>query len=214
PGDRVRQGAEFARLDDHELRLERVKWASQREQYQRQYEEAMASRNRAQARILLAQIAQADARLALTESRLQRTRITAPFDGIVVSGDLSQRLGASVQEGEVLFELAPLDAYRVELLVDERDIALVQEQQQGNLIASALPGVKFPFTVTRITPISVPGEGWNRFRVEARLARNDPRLRPGMEGVGKIDTGEQPLITVWTRRLRHWLSLQWWSWFG
>ncbi|HHJ14624.1 MAG TPA: GAF domain-containing protein, partial [Gammaproteobacteria bacterium] len=48
PGDRVRQGAEFARLDDHELRLERVKWASQREQYQRQYEEAMASRNRAQ----------------------------------------------------------------------------------------------------------------------------------------------------------------------
>lgn len=214
PGDLVKKGEEFARLDDHELRLERVKWASQREQFKRQYEEAVATRSRAQAGILMAQIAQADARLAMTESRLQRTHIVAPFDGIVVRGDLSQRLGASVQEGEVLFELAPLDAYRVVLSVDERDIALVREQQQGYLIVAALPGDRFAFTINRITPISVPAEGKNTFQVEASLQTNDARLRPGMEGVGKIDTGEQPMIHVWTRRMVHWLRLQWWAWFG
>jgi hypothetical protein len=41
---------------------------------------------------------------------------------VVVKGDLSQSLGAAVERGNVLFELAPLDSYRVIMKVDERDI--------------------------------------------------------------------------------------------
>ena len=70
--------------------------------------------------VLAAQISQTEAQLALVEDRLARATLVAPFDGVVVSGDLSQRLGSPVQLGDALFEVAPLDAYRVVLQVDER----------------------------------------------------------------------------------------------
>ena len=37
-------------------------------------------------------------------------------------------------------------------------------------------------------------------------------LRPGMEGVGKIELGEARLIWIWSRDLIAWLRLQVWKW--
>ena len=51
------------------------------------------------------------------------------------------------------------------------------------------------------------------FRVEAQIdARGDTRLRPGMEGVAKVEVEERRLISIWTRRLTDWLALKSWSW--
>ena len=61
---------------------------------------------------------QIDAQLELIDAQLARMRLTAPFSGVVVSGDLSQSLGSPVEHGQVLFEVAPLDAYRVILEVE------------------------------------------------------------------------------------------------
>ena len=65
-----------------------------------------------------AQIEQAEAQLALVEEQLSRARLVAPFDGFIVVGDLSQSLGSPVERGDVLFEVAPLDGFRVVLEVD------------------------------------------------------------------------------------------------
>ncbi len=211
-GDRVEAGELLATLDDQELRLERLRWSSQRNQLQRQYQEALAQHDRSQVSIISAQIEQAEAQLALVESKLGRTRLTAPFDGLVVSGDLSQRLGSAVQQGETLFELAPLDAYRVILMVSEQRIADLAAGQRGVLVLTALPDETHPFRVTRITPVAEARDGENRFRVEAELEEISPRLRPGMEGVGKVFVDRRLLIGIWTRGLWDWLRLQWWVW--
>ena len=65
-----------------------------------------------------------------------RTRLVAPFDGVVVKGDLTQSLGSPVAKGDVLFEVAPLDGYRVILSIDERDISDVREGGRGRLAKS------------------------------------------------------------------------------
>jgi len=212
-GDTVTKGQVIGRFDDRELRLERVKIASQREQYSRQYREAMANHERAQAEMVSSQIAQSEAQLALIDEQLARTLMVAPFDGLIVSGDLSQSLGSPVERGQVLFEIAPLSDYRVALQVDERDIAEVALGQRGELTASSIPGERFRFKVTKVTPVNTAKEGRNFFRVEALLV--DPpgrRLRPGMEGVGKIIVDQRKLVWIWTHSFTDWVRLWLWSW--
>ena len=123
------------------------------------------------------------------------------FDGVVVSGDLSQSLGAPVARGDVLFEVAPLHSYRVMLDVDERDIGDLVVGQHGTLVLNALPDQEWPFMVEKITPVSVAREGLNYFRVEAKLLEPSERLRPGMEGYGKVTADRRHLIWIWTHPL-------------
>lgn len=211
-GDIVKQGAVLARLDDRELRLERLKWMSQEEELAKQFRQAMADRNPAQVQIVTAQLEQARAQAARVNDQLQRTTVSAPFDGIVVSGDLTQQLGAPVEKGKVLFEVAPLASFRLVIKVDERDIAYVQTGQRGSLLLSAFPHDPIAFSVTQVTPVSDPKDGRNTFRVEAELAASEPRLRPGMQGVGKVEIGEARYVWIWTREITDWLRLAAWKW--
>jgi multidrug resistance efflux pump len=213
PGDLVRQGNLLCRLDDRELRLERLKWSTQREQFLKQYSEATAKHDRAQALINEAKMDQAEAQVALLDEQLSHARIVAPFDGIVTSGDFSQSLGTPVERGQVLFEVAPLHGYRVVVQVDERDIGWVAVRQRGELALPSVPGTVFPLTVTRITPISTAKEGRNYFRVEAELQKTSERLRPGMEGVGKIETDRRRLVWIWTHDVIEWARLKVWTWW-
>jgi RND family efflux transporter MFP subunit len=211
-GDVVRQNQLLATLDDRELRLERLKWLSQAEQLVKQRDQAVAKRDAAASQIAGAQIDQARAQLALLDDQLSRTRVLAPFEGSVVTGDLSQSLGAPVERGQVLFEVAPLADYRVVVQVDERDIADVAVGQRGELLLTAWPADLVPFTVETITPVSTAREGRNYFRVEAKLDWTPDRLRPGMEGVGKIVAGRRLLVWIWSRQAIDWVRLKLWAW--
>lgn len=202
----------LATLDDRDLQLEQVRWRSEQEQTRRKYQEAQARHERASASVLGAQLNQIAAQLALVEEKLARTRIQAPFDGLVVTGDLSQLLGAPVTQGKVLFEIAPLDRYRVILKVDERDIRYVTEGQKGQLALSGLTQERLGFTISKVTPVATAEEGGNFFRVEAQLEEPGIPLRPGMEGIGKSTVGEGKLGWLWTRRLLDWVRLTCWRW--
>jgi biotin carboxyl carrier protein len=212
-GDVVGAGAVLATLDDRELKLEYYKWASQRAQYSKQYQDSSAQHDRAQSNITLAQVQQAEAQMNLLAEQLTRTQISAPFDGLVVSGDLSQSLGTATKRGQVLFEVSPLNAYRVVLEVDEGEITSVAGGQKGSLILTSIPGDVFPLTVTRVTPVAASKDGRSYFRVEALLGSVSDRLRPGMEGVAKIEAGRRKLFWIWTHKLVDWLRLTLWSWF-
>jgi len=212
-GDLVKKGDLLAALDDRDLRLERLKWVSQRSQRAGEAREAFASHNRARSGVISAQLEQAEAQIALIDEQLARTRITAPFDAIVVKGDLSQSLGAPVERGNVLFELAPLDAYRVIMKVDERDITQVKVGQGGSLALSSMPHDPLPIEVEKITPVAAVEEGRNLFRVEARVTGGIDKLRPGMEGIGKIHVERRKLGWIWTHKITHWVRMWIWSWW-
>jgi RND family efflux transporter MFP subunit len=211
-GDRVKDGEVIARLDDRSLKVERTRWQSEREQHLNEYQRALAEGDRTRSQVLAAEIEQSQARIDLIEEQLSRTEIRAPFDGIIVRGDLSQMLGAPVQRGDLLFEIAPLDDYRILLRVDERDISEVTVGQEGALILSSLPFLNLSFKVTKLTPISVAEEGRNYFRVEAQLNEKSPAIRPGMQGYGKIDVGRRKLLYIATVRLAQWVRTAWWRW--
>ncbi len=211
-GDVVKPGQVLATLQDRDLQLERLKRLNEREQLAKEQRQALAERNAPKAEILTAQLRQVQAQLDLAADKLSRTQVVAPFAGIVVSGDLSQQLDAPVEEGKVLFEIAPLDTYRIVLQVDERDIGHVAVGQSGDLLLSALPHDPFPFKVEKITPVSTAHEGRNFFRVEGRFVTTPPQLRPAMEGVGKIDVDRRRVLWIWTHDAVEWLRLKLWAW--
>lgn len=211
-GDRVEEGDLMAAFDTRELTLERLRWTTERQRQLFDYERALAERDRAAAQVAQTQMAQSDAQIRLVDESIARSSLFAPFTGIVVSGDLSQRVGSSATRGEVLFEVAPENDFRIVLQVEERRIESVSVGQTGSLVLTALPEDVFPMEVTKITPIATAEDGRNTFRVEARLTGQIPALQPGMEGLGKIGISEQRLIWIWTRPLWDWTRLTLWRW--
>lgn len=211
-GDTVKAGQTLALLDTRDLVLERAKQRSEADRLEQKHREALAKYERPSLGVIEAQLRQVEAQLSLTEEKLKRARITAPIDGLVVSGDLSQMLGTPVEKGKVMFEIAPLDAYRVVLSLDERDMRYVAAGQGGTLILASMPESRFPIEVRRITSVTSVEEGRNVFRGEASLAGSDGNLRPGMEGVAKIEAGSAPFLWVWSRSLVDWIRLKLWQW--
>ena len=147
-GDRVEQGDELALLDDRDLVLDQLKWRAERDKLVQKERDALAAHDRSTVMILASQIRQAESMLALAEAKLARSRIIAPFDGVVVSGDLSQQLGSPVNEGDVLFEVAPLNSYRLIVHVDERDVRHVALGQTGRVSLAGSPGRPLPLAVS------------------------------------------------------------------
>jgi multidrug efflux pump subunit AcrA (membrane-fusion protein) len=211
-GDTVRAGQIMARLDDRDLKLEQAKWSAEREQLQRKFQVARAEADRGAMGVIAAQINQSEAQLTLARDKVTRASLVAPFDGVVVSGDLSQIIGTPVEQGKLLFEVAPLEGYRIVLQVDDRDLVWVALAQPGELVLSSLPERALPFGVSAITPVATQVDGRNVFRVEGKIEGEVARLRPGMEGVGKIVVGERSLLWISTHSFFDWLRLKLWAW--
>ncbi len=211
-GDVVRADQTLAVLDDRDLRSDVLKWESERQKNIQRERDAHAKHDRTGSLVAAAQLRQAEAELALATDKLARTRIVAPLDGLVVSGDLSQLIGTPVEQGKVLFEIAPLNSYRVVIQVSEFDIRYVTLRQKGLLSLTGTAGLNVPIEVERITPVSTAQGGRNVFRVEALLGSADAQLRPGMEGVAKLSVSRASLLWIWTRPIIERLRVIVWEW--
>lgn len=211
-GESVTSGEVIAEMDSKELLLQQQRYAAEKNEYTRQYRKALASRDKAQAHIYKSQVSQAEAQLQLLEKKIQRSKLLAPLDGYIIQGDLSRSLGAHVDTGDVLFEIAPLDEYRLVIYVDEKEVAAVQQGLQGELNLKAIPDKELSFIVHKISPVFEESNSNIVYRVEATLKENHPALRPGMQGIAKIDIGQRSLIWIYLHELYDAIRLWLWSW--
>lgn len=152
---------------------------------------------------VMAQLDEKDLRLEQTRWRSEREQADRKFRAALAEQDRASMavLAAQVNQSEAQLQL-----------VDERDISFVKLGQPGDLVLSGLPGEVVEFSVKQITPVSTPRDGRNYFRTEAQLANSSTRLRPGMEGVGKVLVGRARLIWIWTHSLTDWVRLTVWNW--
>lgn len=212
PGDIVKEGQLLAELAGEDLQLERRKRESELAQHENAYGAALAYADRTSQMVNQAKAAEARAQLELVQQQIERARIKSPFDGIVISGDLSQSLGAPIQRGGVLMVVAPRDRYRLIVEVDERDIADISPGTVGRITLAALPGDALAFSTVRIAPVAVTRQGRHFYEVEGKLEAVAPALRPGLEGVARIEAGKRSLAGAFFNRLLVWMRLNLWSW--
>lgn len=209
-GDEVAAGDTLARLDDAELRLRLA--AVQAEIAASEREVAIAQRDRKEAETQMARAKgdESRARAALIEHQIAQAVLIAPESGLVLSGDLMRLRGAPVTTGDVLFEVAPLDALRADAYVPEDRIADIKPGQRGELATASFPGTRIGFDVEGIDPAAEVRQGDNVFRVRLRLHEVPAWLRPGMEGEARIDIDRRPYGRIWFKRLADWLRMKLW----
>lgn len=211
PNDPVASGAVLAVLDTAELRAERSRLDAERIAFEKEAARAAREDQQVDRQIAEARRDNVAAQLDWVDWQIEHAVIRAPLGGTVVTGDLAQQLGAPVNKGDVLFEVAPLDALLAELLVDDHKISDVPGVgATGWLAAAAQPDEKLPFVVEVIHPIAEVVDGRNIFRVRVKLNASRPWVRPGIEGVSKIDAWQAPIGWVWTRDAVNWVRMKLW----
>src|SRR6185503_601991 len=139
PGDAVKTGDRLVKLATKELELEASAAQAELGRFQREAEKARATNALAEMRVALALGEQAKARLDLVLHRLNEAAILAPFDGIVVEGDLRERLAAPVKQGDALLRLARIDQLYAEAEVNERDIHEILAANPRQIASPASP---------------------------------------------------------------------------
>ena len=211
-GEKVKSGDLIAEMDKQSLMLEQQRYLSEKNEHTRQYRQTLAVRDKAQAHIFKSKIEQADAQLELLDIKIQRSTLNSPIDGVIISGDLSRLLGAPVTTGDVLFEISPLDEYRLIISVDEDQVVDVQQGLQGVLSLTALPDEKIKFTVQNVSPVFEENIDGISYRVEAAFGEKYPALRPGMQGVAKIEIDKRSFIWIYLHQLYDAIRLWVWSW--
>lgn len=207
-GDAVRAGTVLAVMDSRDLLVESGRREAAAQQQERKLVDAMSKRDRSGAGMARAALDEAQAHLALVHYRLARAEIRAEVDGTVIAGDLSQQIGAPVKQGQVLFRLAPQGEHRAVLKIDERDVRRVQPGQTGVMLLAGATDRRLDLRLGTVGAAEA-GDGANRFRVEAELLEAPALLRPGMEGVAKVEVGRLPLLLAWTLPALEWARLAW-----
>jgi biotin carboxyl carrier protein len=212
PGDAVAAAGRLLTLNTAELELEESAALADLNRYQREAEKARAARQLAEMRIAEALAQQSKARLDLVRYRLDQAVIKSPFVGVVIEGDLRERLGAPVKQGDALFKIARTETLYVEAEVDERDVHELAGKTTGEIAFVSQPKLKFPVRIVAIEPAAVPKNQANVFLVRLAVEGGpQPWWRPGMSGVCKLNVEKRTLFWIITHRtvdfLRLWL---WW----
>lgn len=209
-GDRVQAGQLLGRFDVRDLELERARWAAQRTIYAQEQLRALAAGARAEARLAEAQWTLAQAELDIVEQRIVQAELRAPFDGIVMRGDLRPLGGNVIARGTVLLEIAPLTDWTLELRSPEARVLDLAAGQRGTFVTRARPDQPESFTLRRIAGRPMIGDQANVQIAEAELHDAARWLRPGLEGTARIEVGHRPVWWVALHRGIEWLRLSYW----
>ena len=150
------------------------------------------------------------AQIDLLKFYIDHAQLKTPINGKLVAGDLKRQIGAPVKLGDILFEVTPLDTLRAQILVSEDQILDIKTGQSGRLATVSFPDQKIPFVVERVSPMAEVVNNRNVFKVRVQLQDTRDWMRPGMEGVAKIDIEKRRYIWIWTRKLVNWVRLKFW----
>ncbi len=98
-----------------------------------------------------AKVAAAKASVEASQATINSLYLLAPFDGQILS--LDNRVGDSVESGEISVNIADLTNLYVEAQIDESDIANVKLGNHAEITVDAANGVVFTGQVSAINPV-------------------------------------------------------------
>ena len=225
-GHRVRTGQLLAKLETDQYELDLDEALQNRVLYEMQKTEARANDDHPKVEQSQARIKQVQARIDLINTHMERAKLESPIDGYILDGDWHGKVGSVVEVGQSMFTIAPLESIDdliAVLHVDEQDIDQLRLAMQtevdplaGELATRSEPDRRYRVQIDRWVPYARPLEGVNGFEVRCRFIAPDPygsihSLRPGMEGIVKLNAGRKRIGWILTHRIVDTVRL--WFWY-
>ena len=220
-GQYVEKGELLAKLEDEDLRTQIAvtlqdvsKWQAEGNRYQ-------AAGDDAQRRVAEISLLSSQARLDRLHFLQSRTELRAPISGVILTKNLSNRVGESLEIGKAFCEIAGRDLYEVRIDLRDQDLGVLLDalHRSGDLpvdfILHAQTALRLHTTIHGTNAISEtthvkPGGSYFEVRadfpVDQTLAAT---LKPGYTGKAKIDLGRHRLAAVMLRKFLDYWRVEW-----
>lgn len=153
-----------------------------------QLDQARAQVNQAQA-----QINQQTAALKNTQVNIDRSVITSPVDGVVLTRSVEpgQTVAASLQAPELFVIAEDLSKMKIELAVDEADIGQVKPGQNVSFTADAFPDRRFRGVVDQVRLAATTTNNVVTYPVVVTVDNSDGTLLPGLTVNAEIEVSQR-----------------------
>lgn len=204
-GARVRKGDLLARLDTSTLKIQlesvmasRAEGSVRHEQARHDLEriralfakEAVTAKERddaiAEELALRRRLSQLDAEIRRVRDRIEKSRIVAPFEGLVVKEHTE--VGQWVEEGGPVVEIVDLSRVKVEVPLPERFVPFVRRGDPVSAVFDGLPGVRATGTVFSI--VAQADRAARTFPIKLEIPNPELLLKSGMVARVTVTVGE------------------------
>ncbi|MDP3997067.1 MAG: efflux RND transporter periplasmic adaptor subunit [Candidatus Andersenbacteria bacterium] len=134
----------------------------------------------------------------LSQVKLAKSRLTAPFDGVVTARQV--KTGELAVAGASVFSIATVDSLKITAQVSETDALKLAVSQPASITFDAIPGTfSIDTKVSKIAPAAVVIEGVPTY--EVTLSITDPtRLKPGLTANVTVHSGRRDNVIAVPRR--------------
>jgi membrane fusion protein, multidrug efflux system len=191
-GKAVTKGQLLARIDDSEIGAQAMRAEAERDRASLDHDRAkqLFERNAISAKELenaSIDLRVAEADLQVAKARLARTRIQAPFAGLV--GRRRVSVGAYVSAGDQITELARVDQMRVTFSAPERYLSDLRVGIPVGVQTPAYPGRTFQGRLSVVDPIVDPTS--RTVQLVASIPNRQRLLRPGMSADVRVTLAQR-----------------------
>lgn len=128
-----------------------------------------------------------EAAVQLAEAKVAKTRVRAPFAGVVGLRNVS--VGDYVKEGQDLINIEDIATLRVDFRLPEAYLGRVAKGQSLEVSSDALPGERFAAVLDAVDPMV--DQNGRSLSLRARLANPGGKLRPGLFVRVRLQFGER-----------------------
>lgn len=228
-GDRVKKDQLLFKLDDSELQQQRASNLTDIEKAKLGVEKAQRDFERSKQLLadkLISQELYDDTKtaydlarnglessqkvLAITEERLTKTEVRAPFDCTVLTRPVSvgQAVSGSggFNSGTEVLTIADLNSMIINAQVNQADVPRLKVGEAVQVTVEAVAGIQVTGLVERLSPQATIRNNIKGYPARIALHNVDPRVRPGMTANVKIPVASAdqvtavPLSAVFTER--------------
>ncbi|MGB0715730.1 MAG: efflux RND transporter periplasmic adaptor subunit [Phycisphaerae bacterium] len=209
-GDPVKAGEVLAQFDQRDLLQEREQLQAELAVADINTDIARASDSPYEVTLAESKAKLVRTKLDIVNRRIEQATVVSPIDGIIVSGDLRRRIGGVLQRGEPLYEIAPMDRWTLELKIPDSVSDEVEAQLDGEFASFARPDQLHGFRISRVKQSARPLDARNVFIAEADIRSNEDWIKPGMEGIAKVNIGQRRVWWIFFHKAIDYLRVNFW----